>query len=70
MSGRMDDGVEQRYDPFERLWLLRRFYPLRSDYDSRSTMSVDDAVQYAEELLRASRPRLGSRGRGQPYHTT
>jgi hypothetical protein len=37
---------------FEQLWLLRHCYALRGDYDRRPTMSVDDAISYAEELTR------------------
>jgi hypothetical protein len=36
---------------FEQLWLLRRCYALRSDYDRSSTLSIDEAVDYAEQLL-------------------
>ena len=52
---------------FERLWLLRACYPVRSDYDNRRTMSVDEAIAYGEALMRNGhiRHRLGG-GFSQP----
>jgi hypothetical protein len=38
-------------DLFEQLWLLRRCYAMRSDYDRRSPLTIDDAIGYAEQLL-------------------
>lgn len=54
-------------EAFEQLWLLRACYPLRSDYDVRSTLTVDQAVLYGEHLLRNARIRdqwAGWGGRG------
>jgi hypothetical protein len=46
---------EQRHrEAFERLWLLRRCYSLRSDYDRRSAMTVADAILHGEHLMRIS----------------
>jgi hypothetical protein len=39
-------------DTFEEFWLLRACYPHRSDYDARSTVSVEEAIRYGEQLLR------------------
>jgi hypothetical protein len=39
-------------DIFERLCVLRACYPYRSDYDARSTLSVNEAIAYGEQLLR------------------
>jgi hypothetical protein len=39
---------------FEGLWLLRVSYPFRSDYDARSTLSVDEAINHGERLMRAA----------------
>lgn len=36
---------------FEQLVLLRRCYPLRSDYDRGSAITVDEAIASAERLL-------------------
>jgi hypothetical protein len=36
---------------FDQLCLLRRCYPLRSAYDRRSDLTVDDVVALAERLL-------------------
>jgi hypothetical protein len=38
-------------DLFEQLWLLRWCYALRSDYDRRSTLTIEEAIGYAEQLL-------------------
>jgi hypothetical protein len=38
-------------DLFERLWLLRWCYALRSDYDRRSTLTIDEPIGHAEQLL-------------------
>lgn len=50
-----------RYDEasesFEQLWLLRACYERRSDYDSRSTLTVAEALAYGEQLLRLIRIR-------------
>jgi hypothetical protein len=48
---------------FERLWLLRRCYPVRSAYDIQPTLSVDAAVEYAERLMRLATIRDGRTGR-------
>ncbi|MGH2456485.1 MAG: hypothetical protein ACRDHD_09555 [Candidatus Limnocylindria bacterium] len=42
---------------FERLWLLRACYPYRSDYDTRSTLTVGEVVLYGEQLMRLARLR-------------
>jgi len=47
------DGLDRaRSDIFEELWLLRTCYRLRSDYDSRGSLSVTDAIDYGERLMR------------------
>ena len=51
-------------DTFERLWLLRACYAMRSEYDSRSAMTVAQAVAYGEQLLRLVRIRERWRGYG------
>ena len=56
----MEAVMEQHERPgesFEQLWLLRACYALRSDYDSRSTLTVAETVAYGERLLRLVRLR-------------
>jgi hypothetical protein len=36
---------------FEQLWLLRQVYSMRSTYDRRSDLTVDEAMNFAERLL-------------------
>lgn len=45
----------ERRDLFERLLALRAMYRLRSDYDARSEVAVDAAVDWGERLMRALR---------------
>jgi hypothetical protein len=54
-------------EAFEQLWLLRHWYAQRSDYDRRSTLTVDEAVAYGEQLLRLIRIRAQWRGYGQAH---
>jgi hypothetical protein len=56
-------------ESFEQLWLLRACYELRSEYDSRSTLSVADAIAYGERLLRLMRIRERSSGYGTTNRT-
>jgi hypothetical protein len=59
MEPRADAG-----ELFEQLWLLHACYGLRGEYDSRSVMSVTQAVAYGEQLLRLVRIRERWRGYG------
>ena len=45
----------ERRKQFEEFCRLRAIYRLRSEYDSASTMSVTEAIEYAERLLDPSR---------------
>jgi hypothetical protein len=36
---------------FEELYWLRAIYPMRSEYDATSVMSVGEAIAYAMQLL-------------------
>ena len=54
----MPDAIEGVMEPcepsseaFERLLLLRRCYPRRSDYDRRSGLTVDEVIAFGERLL-------------------
>jgi hypothetical protein len=58
------DRHESAGESFEQLWLLRASYALRSDYDSRPTITVSQAVSYGEELMRLVRIRERWRGYG------
>lgn len=40
---------------FEHLLMLRRCYPLRSDYDRRAIMSIAATLDYGEWRLRLAR---------------
>jgi hypothetical protein len=42
-------------DLFERLWLLRACYPMRSAFDDTSTLTIVQAIDYGERLMRAAR---------------
>ena len=42
-------------DLFERLWLLRACYPMRGAFDDTSTLTIAQAIDYAERLMRAAR---------------
>jgi len=53
---------------FEELWLLRACYPHRSDYDTRATLTVGDAISYGEQLLRLMRLQQRRRRFGQTHH--
>jgi hypothetical protein len=56
----MRRGMERRDAPresFEHLLLLRTCYGLRSEYDSRSTITAAEAIAYGEHLLRLVRIR-------------
>jgi len=45
-------GTKERLgELFEQLCLLRRCYPLRSDYDARSVLSLDQAIAHGEHLM-------------------
>ncbi|HEY7526035.1 MAG TPA: hypothetical protein VIA82_04305 [Candidatus Limnocylindria bacterium] len=59
----------QAGETFEQLWLLRACYALRSDYDSRSTLTVDEAVAYGQRLLRLVRLRERWSGYGTTNRT-
>ena len=39
---------------FEQLLLLRHCYPMRSTYDRRSKLTVEDAITFGERLLRVA----------------
>jgi hypothetical protein len=41
-------------DLFERLWLLRRCYPLRSPYDAVGTLTIAEAITHGERLMRVA----------------
>ncbi|HEY7847374.1 MAG TPA: hypothetical protein VIC83_04170 [Candidatus Limnocylindria bacterium] len=58
----MDARDSDRGDIFEGFWLLRACYAYRSDYDARSTLSVDETIAYAEQLLRRMTLRDSWRG--------
>ena len=45
----------ERKDLFERLLSLRAMYRLRSDYDARSEVPIEAAVDWGERLMRALR---------------
>jgi hypothetical protein len=45
----------ERSDLLERLVAYRRVYHLRSDYDTRSLLSVRAAVSHGERMMRAAR---------------
>jgi hypothetical protein len=45
----------ERRKQFEEFCRLRAIYRLRSEYDSTSTMSVPEAIEFAERLLDPSR---------------
>jgi hypothetical protein len=42
-------------DHFERLWLLRRCYALRSSYDATGVLTVAEAITHGERLMRLTR---------------
>ncbi len=42
-------------ETFERLLVLRRSYPLRSDYDRRAILSVVATIDYGEWRMRLAR---------------
>jgi hypothetical protein len=46
---------ERASDLFERLWLLRACYPMRSAYDDAGTLTIAQTIDYAERLMRAAR---------------
>ena len=39
---------------FERLWLLRRCYSLRSPYDAVGVLTTTDAIAHGERLMRVA----------------
>jgi hypothetical protein len=59
----------QAGESFEQLWLLRACYGLRGDYDSRSTLTVAEAIAYGEQLLRLVRIRERWAGYGTTNRT-
>jgi hypothetical protein len=61
----MDAPDKDRGEIFEDLWLLRACYQYRSDYDTRSTLSVSEAIAYGEQLLHGTSVRDQWRGFGQ-----
>ena len=63
----MDAQDRPNGDIFEGLWLLRVCYPLRSDYDGRGTLSVRDAIDYGEQLMRIQHLRQRWSGFGQRH---
>jgi hypothetical protein len=56
-------GSHEPSDIFEQLFLLRRCYPLRSAYDTQPTLSINEAVDYAERLMRLATIRDRRTGR-------
>ena len=68
-TGIMDAHEGTSGDIFERLWLLRACYLYRSDYDARSVLSVDEAIEFGEELLRAAHRHERWSGFGQRYRS-
>jgi hypothetical protein len=46
---------ERASDLFERLWLLRACYPRRSAYDDSATLTIAQAIDHGERLMRAAR---------------
>jgi hypothetical protein len=46
---------KQPRELFERLWLLRACYPMRSAYDDVSTLTIAQAIDHGERLMRAAR---------------
>ena len=46
-------GTYERRMHFDRLCQLRALYQLRGEWDSTPTLSIEDAVVYAEHLLDA-----------------
>ena len=55
---------ENADESFEHLLLLRACYGLRSEYDSRATLTITEAITYGEQLLRLIRIRERWRGYG------
>jgi hypothetical protein len=50
-----EESRERPADVFERLLLLRTCYPLRSDFDARGILSVEQAIHHGELLMRRAR---------------
>jgi len=46
---------ERGSDLFERLWLMRACYPMRSAYDAAGTVTIAQAIAHGERLMRAVR---------------
>lgn len=46
---------ERASDLFERLWLLRACYAMRSAYDDASTLTIAQTIDHGERLMRAAR---------------
>jgi hypothetical protein len=67
MQASVDARDRANSDIFEGLWLLRACYPYRSDYDARGTLTVDDAIDYGEQLLRLMHLRDRWSGFGQRH---
>ena len=65
----MDGQDRASSDIFEELWLLRTCYLLRSDYDSRGSLSVTDAIDYGERLMRTVHLRQHLDGFRERYRT-
>jgi hypothetical protein len=54
---RRDGAVEESKrsgELFERLWLLRRCYSLRSSYDAVGVLTTADAIAHGERLMRVA----------------
>jgi hypothetical protein len=49
------EARQPRKTNFEHLLLLRRCYPLRSDYDRRAVLSVAATIDYGEWRMRLAR---------------
>jgi hypothetical protein len=45
------EPLDASADLFEHLWLLRRCYEMRSAYDRRSMLSIDETIDYGERLM-------------------
>ena len=63
----MDGQDRPGSDIFEELWLLRACYPNRSDFDTRGTLTLNDAIAYGERLMRTVHLRQHLGGFGQRH---
>jgi hypothetical protein len=60
-----DRRDERSPELFEQLWLLRHCYPLRSAYDAAGSLSVAQAIEHGERLMRQARWQERRQWRGQ-----